>query len=132
MQRRFKMSIRPIHNEMDYDTALDRVDELMDLDLELGTPLSDELEVWVMLIEKYEEKAWAISEPDPIEAIKYRMKQMNLKQKDLVQYIGNKSKVSEVLNRKVGLSLSMIYNLAKGLHLPLEVLVQPSETMNLN
>ena len=124
------MSIRPIHNEMDYDTALDRVDELMDLDLELGTPLSDELEVWVMLIEKYEEKAWAI--PDPIEAIKYRMKQMNLKQKDLVQYIGNKSKVSEVLNRKVGLSLSMIYNLAKGLHLPLEVLVQPSETMNLN
>ncbi len=126
------MSIRPIHNEMDYDTALDRVDELMDLDLELGTPLSDELEVWVMLIEKYEEKAWAISEPDPIEAIKYRMKQMNLKQKDLVQYIGNKSKVSEVLNRKVGLSLSMIYNLAKGLHLPLEVLVQPSETMNLN
>ena len=72
---------------------------------------------------KYEEKAWAISEPDPIEAIKSRMEQMNLKQKDLVPYIGNKSKVSEVLNRKVGLSLSMIYNLAKGLHLPLEVLV---------
>jgi len=125
------MRIRPIHNEKDYDIALDRVDELMDLDLELETEQSDELEVLVLLIEKYEEKAWAISEPDPIEAIKSRMEQMNLKQKDLVPYIGNKSKVSEVLNRKVGLSLGMIYNLAKGLHLPLEVLVQPSEKTRL-
>jgi len=119
------MSIRPIHNENDYDKALDRVDTLMELDPAMGTIESDELEVLVLLIEKYEEKAWAISEPDPIEAIKLRMEQMHLKQQDLVPYIGNKSKVSEVLNRKVGLSLNMIYNLAKGLHLPLEVLVQP-------
>ena len=118
------MSIRPIHNEKDYDDALDRVDYLMDLDPEMGTKESDELEVLALLIEKYEEKAWAISEPDPIEAIKIRMEEMQLKQKDLVPFIGNKSKVSEVLNRKVGLSLSMIYNLAKGLHLPLEALVQ--------
>jgi len=120
------MSIRPIHNETDYNSTLDRVDELMELNLELGTNLSDELEVLVLLIEKYEEKAWAISEPDPIEAIKVRMEQMHLKQKDLIPYIGNKSKVSEVLNRKVGLSLAMITSLAKGLHLPLEILVQPS------
>jgi len=123
------MSIRPIHNEIDYDKALARVDTLMELDPEMGTIESDELEVLVLLIEKYEEKAWAISEPDPIEAIKLRMEQMHLKQQDLVPYIGNKSKVSEVLNRKVGLSLNMIYNLAKGLHLPLEVLVQPVEKM---
>ena len=121
------MSIRPIHNEKDYDEALDRVEVLMDLNPNLGTVKSDELEVLVLLIEKYEEKAWVISEPDPIEAIKFRMEQMQLKQQDLVPYIGNKSKVSEVLNRKVGLSLNMIYNLAKGLHLPLEVLVQPSD-----
>jgi len=121
------MSIRPIHNENDYDAALNRVDVLMDLDPEQGTELSDELEVLALLIEKYEEKAWAIEEPDAIEAIKLRMEQMHLKQKDLVPYIGNKSKVSEVLNRKVGLSLSMIYNLAKGLHLPLEVLVKPTK-----
>jgi len=121
------MSIRPIHNETDYDKALDRVDELMDLSPALGTTQSDELEVLALLIEKYEEKAWAISEPDPIEAIKVRMEQMHLKQKDLVPYIGNKSKVSEVLNRKVGLSLGMITSLAKGLHLPLEVLVQSNE-----
>jgi HTH-type transcriptional regulator/antitoxin HigA len=121
------MSIKPIHNEEDYDTALDRVDVLMEFNPALGTDESDELEVLALLIEKYEEKAWVIHEPDPIEAIKVRMEQMHLKQKDLVPYIGNKSKVSEVLNRKVGLSLSMITSLAKGLHLPLEVLVQPSD-----
>ena len=118
------MLLKPIKTEDDYDRALDRVDVLMELDPDIGTPQSDELEVLVMLIEKYEEKQWNISEPDPIEAIKVRMEQMHLKQKDLVPYIGNKSKVSEVLNRKVNLSLSMITNLATGLHLSLETLIQ--------
>ena len=118
------MLLRPIKNEKDYDKALLRVDELMELNPKLGTKKSDELEVLAMLIEKYEGQEWAISEPDPIEAIKIRMEQMHLKQKDLIPYIGNKSKVSEVLNRKIGLSLSMITNIAVGLHLPLESLVQ--------
>jgi len=119
------MDIKPIKTEKDYDNALDRVDLLMNLNPDIGTSQSDELEVLVMLIEKYEEKNWSISEPEPIEAIKVRMEEMGLKQKDLVPYIGNKSKVSEVLNKKVGLSLSMIFNLAKGLHLPLEALIKP-------
>ena len=127
MQRIFNMSLRAIHNELDYDITLDRVDVPMDLNPKMGTDQSDELEVLALLIEKYEEKAWSISEPDPIEAIKVRMQEMQLKQKDLIPYIGNKSKVSEVLNRKIGLSLNMIYNLAKGLHLPLEVLIQPTD-----
>ena len=118
------MLLKPIKTEDDYNRALARVDELMELDPDIGTSQSDELEVLVMLIEKYEEKEWNISEPDPIEAIKVRMEQMHLKQKDLVPYIGNKSKVSEVLNRKINLSLSMIINLASGLHLPLETLVR--------
>lgn len=118
------MQLKPIKNEQEYDLALNRVDELMDISPEMGTVLSDELEVLVMLIEKYEEKHWYIAEPDPIEAIKVRMEQMHLKQKDLVPYIGNKSKVSEVLNRKVSLSLSMISKLATGLQLPLEALIQ--------
>jgi len=124
MQRRYKMLLKPLKNEKDYNEALERVDALMELNPELGTNESDELEVLVMLIEKYEDKKWAISEPDPIEAIKVRMEQMNLKQKDLIPYIGNKSKVSEVLNRKIGLSLTMIRNIADGLHLPLESLIQ--------
>ncbi len=117
-----------IRNEQAYDEALDRVDSLMDLDPKMGSEQSDELEILVMLIEKYEEKFWKISEPDPIEAIKVRMEQMHLKQKDLVPYIGNKSKVSEVINGKIGLSLSMISKLSAGLHLPLEVLIKPFET----
>jgi len=119
------MLLKPINNEKEYDDALARVDELMELNPNLGTPQSDELEVLVLLIEKYEEKNWAISIPDPIEAIKYRMEEMNLKQKDLIPYVGNKSKVSEVLNRKIALSLAMIRNLSQGLHIPLEILVQP-------
>ncbi len=118
------MTIKPIKNENDYDVALERVDTLMEIDPELGTELSDELEILVMLIEKYEEKHWQIAEPEPVAAIKVRMEQMHLKQKDLIPYIGNKSKVSEVLNGKIGLSLSMISKLASGLHIPLEVLIQ--------
>ena len=117
------MTLKPIKNELEYDEALDRIDTLMELNPDINSELSNELEILVMLIEKYEEKHWAISEPDPVEAIKVRMQQMHLKQKDLVPYIGNASKVSEVLNKKIGLSLSMITNLASALHLPLEALI---------
>jgi len=117
------MILKPIKNETQYDNALDRVDELMDFNPKLGTDLSDELEILVLLIEKYEEQYWAISEPDPIEAIKVRMEQMHLKQKDLIPFIGNASKVSEVLNKRISLSLKMIVNLASNLNLPLDILV---------
>ena len=122
------MKLKPIKTEIEYDEALDRVDVLMELDPKMGSEQSDELEILVMLIEKYEEKQWYIAEPDPVEAIKIRMEQMHLKQKDLIPYIGNKSKVSEVINGKIGLSLSMISKLSRGLHLPLEVLM-PQEGM---
>ncbi|WP_333805614.1 helix-turn-helix domain-containing protein [Sulfurospirillum sp.] len=117
------MNIQPIKTEMDYEKALERVDVLMEQDPNMGTPQSDELEILALLIEKYEEKHWAIATPDPIEAIKYRMEELGLKQKDLVPMIGSKSKVSEVLNRKIGLSLSMIAQLSAKLHIPLDVLV---------
>ena len=123
------MNLKPIRTETEYDEALERVDELMELNPKLDTLLSDELEILVMLIEKYEEKNWAISEPDPIEAIKVRMEQMNLKQKDLVPYVGNASKVSELLNHKISLSLNMIVNLANGLHLPFEVLLPKQNSL---
>jgi HTH-type transcriptional regulator/antitoxin HigA len=117
------MTLKLLKNEEDYNQALAKVDSLMNINPQIGTQDSDTLEVLVMLIEKYEDKYWAISEPDPIEAIKIRMEQMHLKQKDLVPYIGNASKVSEVLNKKIGLSLSMITNLASALKLPLEMLI---------
>ncbi len=117
------MNIHPIRDDKDYEAALARIDTLMELDPSVGTVQSDELEILALLVEKYEEKHWHISEPDPIEAIKFRMEQMGLAQKDLTPYIGSKSKVSEVLNKKTGLSLTMIKKLYAGLHIPLEVLV---------
>ena len=117
------MQLKILKTEKDYDKALNRIDELMELNPKLGTIESDELEILALLVEKYEELNWNIETPDPIEAIKYRMEEMNLKQKDLIPYVGNKSKVSELLNRKISLSLSMITNLASGLHLPFEVLI---------
>lgn len=117
------MHLSPIRTEADYEKALERIDVLMELDPEIGSREGDELEILALLVEKYEEQHWQIATPDPIEAIKYRMEEMGLKQKDLVPIIGSKSKVSEVLNRKIGLSLSMISNLSSQLHIPLEVLV---------
>ena len=123
MQRKSKMQLKILKTEKDYDKALSRIDELMELNPKLGTPESDELEILALLVEKYEELNWNIETPDPIEAIKYRMEEMNLKQKDLVPYIGNKSKVSELLNRKISLSLTMVRNLSKALHIPAEILL---------
>jgi HTH-type transcriptional regulator/antitoxin HigA len=115
-------NIKVIKTGKEYDAALQRVDELIEIDPQIGTALSDELEVLSILIEHYEEKYWAIDEPDPIEAIKYIMAEKNLKQKDLIPIIGSKSKVSELLNRKIGLSTTMISNLHDKLKIPLEVL----------
>ena len=98
--------------------------DLLELNPALETKESDELEILVLLVEKYEEINWNIATPDPIEAIKYRMEEMNLKQKDLIPYIGNKSKVSELLNRKISLSLTMVRNLSQALHIPVETLVK--------
>ena len=124
MQRKSKMQLKILKTEKDYDKALNRIDELMELNPKLGTKESDELEILALLVEKYEELNWNIETPDPIEAIKYRMEEMNLKQKDLIPYVGNKSKVSELLNRKISLSLSMVRNLSNALHIPVETLVK--------
>ena len=124
MQRKSKMQLKILKTEKDYDKALNRIDELMELNPKLGTKESDELEILALLVEKYEELNWNIETPDPIEAIKYRMEEMNLKQKDLIPYIGNKSKVSELLNRKISLSLTMVRNLSQALHIPVETLVK--------
>lgn len=121
MQRRFKMNIFPIRTEDDYDAVLKRIDQLMNA--ELGTPEGDELDILVTLVEAYEAKHYPIPACDPIEAIKFRMEQMGLEAKDLTSIIGSRSKVSEVLNRKRQLSISMIRNLHAQLHLPFESLI---------
>lgn len=116
------MNIKPIKTEEDYDLALNRLDELFDS--EPDTPAGDELEIWALIIEDYEEQHYPIGPPDPIEAIKFRMDQMGLVQNDLVKILGHKSRVSEILSRKRKLNLDMIRKLHKNLGISTEVLVQ--------
>ncbi len=115
-------NVRLIKTEEDYEAALARVGHLMDA--EAGTPSGDELEHLAILIEAYEEQHHPIELPDPISAIQFRMEQEGLTNKDLVPYIGNSAKVSEVLSRKRDLTLSMIRALNKHFGIPAEVLIQ--------
>lgn len=113
-----------IKTETDYDIALARIDMLMDADP--GTPDGDELELLVTLVELYEKKVHPVGLPDPIEAIRFRVEQMGLKQKDLIPFLGSRSKVSEVLSRQRPLSVTMMRKLHEGLGIPAEVLLQES------
>ena len=116
------MEIKPIKTEQDYNQALERLDKIFDA--KLGTKEGDELEVLTILIERYEEQYFPIDLPDPIEAIKFRMEQLDYSQNDLAKIIGLKSRASEILNKKRKLSLEMIRNLNLKLNIPTEVLIQ--------
>jgi HTH-type transcriptional regulator/antitoxin HigA len=110
-----------IKNEKDYNAALTQINTLMDS--VPGTPEGDELELLVTLVELYEKEAHPIGLPDPIEAIRFRMEQAGLKQKDLIPFVGSRSKVSEILSRRRPLSIAMIRKLHKGLGISTEVLL---------
>ena len=115
------MDIQPIRTNADYEAALRRIEELMSA--AFGTLEGDELDVLATLVEAYEQKWFPFDAADPIEAINFRVEQLGLTRKDLEPYIGSRHRVSEVLNRRRGLSLDMIRRLHAGLQIPLEVLV---------
>ena len=117
------MKPKVIKTDRDYKSALAHVESLMDK----SSPDEAELELWALLVEKYEEAHFPIATPDPIEAIRFRMEQAGLAPVDLEPYLQSKSKVSEVMNRKRPLSISMIRALHRGLQIPAEVLVQETQ-----
>ncbi len=116
------MNIRPLKTELDYENALKRLEEIFDAPLDSSE--GDEAEILSMLIDNYENIHHPIEAPDPIEAIKIRMEEMDIKQKDLVGIIGGKSQVSEVLNRKKRLTIEMIRVLTEKLDLSASILVK--------
>lgn len=116
------MNIKPLKTELDYEKALKRLEVIFDATPD--TKEGDEAEILSMMIEQYENLHYPIEAPDPIEAIKIRMEEMDLKQKDLVGIIGGKSRVSEILNKKKRLTVEMIRKLNKTLNIPTNVLVQ--------
>jgi HTH-type transcriptional regulator/antitoxin HigA len=115
------MKINPIKTEADYQLALKRLEVIFDA--AIGTPESDEADILGLMIDEYEKKHYPIEAPDPIEAIKIRMEEMQLKQIDLIDAIGGKSRVSEVLNRKRKLTVEMIRKLTIRLNLSAGLLI---------
>jgi len=115
------MKLKPIKNDRELTRALKRIDDLWGA--KPGTPKGDELDVLMLLVEKYEDENYAIPASDPIEAIKFLMEQNSLSRKDLEPYIGASGRVSEVLSRKRNLTLVMIKKLHKGLNIPYDCLI---------
>ena len=109
------MNIKLIKTDSDYQKALKRLEAIFDA--VIGTSESDEADVLGLMIDDYEKKHFPIEAPDPIEAIKIRMEEMQLKQIDLINEIGGKSRVSEILNRKRKLTVDMIRKLTARLNL---------------
>jgi len=115
------MKLKPIKNDRELNRVLKRIDELWGA--KPNTPRGDELDILMLIVEKYEEEHYAIPASDPIDAIKFLMEQNSLSRKDLEPYIGASGRVSEVLSKKRSLTLTMIRKLHEGLKIPYECLI---------
>ncbi|MEI6696760.1 MAG: transcriptional regulator [Bacteroidota bacterium] len=116
------MRHKVIKTEAEYQEALNRLEVIFEA--KLGTKDGDELELLSLLIDNYEKINDPIGLPDPVEAIKFRMEQMNYKPSDLAIVLGFRSRVTEILNKKRKLSLDMIRKINKKMHIPTDVLIQ--------
>lgn len=116
--------VRPIRSEDDYQAAMAEIERLWGA--KAGTPEGDRLDVLATLIDAYEAEHDPMDPPDPIEAIRFRMEQQGLTRKDLERILGTRTRVSEVLSRKRGLSIAMIRRLHAELGIPAEVLIRPT------
>jgi HTH-type transcriptional regulator/antitoxin HigA len=115
--------LKPIRSEREYDRALGRAYRLMQMDLKPGKKEADELEVLSMLIERYEAEHYPIAPPHPIEAIEFRMDQLQMKRSELGRLLGYPSRASEIMRGKRKLTLEMVRTLHEQLNIPLESLV---------
>lgn len=117
------MEITPIKTEADYSVALREIEELMNA--QPDTPEGDRLDVLTTLVEAFEAKHYPIEEPDPIEAILHRMEALGIDRKDLEKIIGTRARISEILNRKRPLTISMIRRISEKLKISANVLIRP-------
>jgi HTH-type transcriptional regulator/antitoxin HigA len=116
--------VRPIRSQRDHEAALGEVERLWGA--KTGTREGDRLDVLATLIDAYEAEHHPMDPPDPIEAIKFRMEQQGLTRRDLEALIGTRTRIAEILNRKRGLSISMVRRLHERLGISAEVLIRPS------
>ena len=116
------MEIKPIKTAADHRAVLREIDQLWNA--QPDTPEGDRLDMLITLVDAWEDKHEPIGPPDPIEAIKLRMEEQDLTRKDMETYLGSRQRVSDILNRKRPLSLTIIRKLNRGLGIPAEVLIQ--------
>ncbi|MBN8860425.1 MAG: transcriptional regulator [Sphingobacteriales bacterium] len=116
--------LKPIKNNQQYEDALARTYKLMQKNIKPNSKESDELEILAILIKEYENEHYPIPKPNPIEAIKFRLEQMNMSEVELSEILGYRSRKSEILSGKRKLSLAMIRKLTENLHIPADVLIQ--------
>ena len=116
--------LRPIKNNAQYENALERVYALMQKKIKSNSNESDELEILSILVKEYENERYPVPTPNPLEAIRFRLEQMNMSESELAAILGYRSRKSEILSGKRKLSLSMIRKLHETLHIPAEVLIQ--------
>jgi HTH-type transcriptional regulator/antitoxin HigA len=114
------MKIKVLKNREEYREALERLDEVFDAPV--GSAEGDEAELISLLIADYEKRNYKIDPPDPVEAIRIRMEELDLKQSDLAELFGGRNRASEVLSKKRRLTLAMIRNLSQRLNLTVEQL----------
>ncbi|WEK35158.1 MAG: transcriptional regulator [Candidatus Pseudobacter hemicellulosilyticus] len=116
--------LRPIKNNTQYEDALARVYQLMQKDIKPNTKASDELEILSILVKEYENVHFPVPKPNPLEAIRFRIEQMNMSEAELATILGYRSRKSEILSGKRKLNLAMIRKLHETLNIPAEVLIQ--------
>ncbi|GAA0535554.1 helix-turn-helix domain-containing protein [Chitinophaga japonensis] len=116
--------LKPIKNNQQYEDALARTYALMQKDIIPDSKESDELEILSILIKEYENEHYPVPKPNPIEAIKFRLEQMNMSEAELSEVLGYRSRKSEILSGKRKLNLAMIRKLTEKLHIPADVLIQ--------
>jgi len=117
------MELKTIKNNKQYETYLNWVDKMFDKKIKANTPEGEALQIVLLLIKDYEDKHYQIPSPDPISAIRLKMEEKGLKNKDLVPFIGSKSYVSQILSGTKPLTLDVVKNLHKLLGIPAEVLL---------
>lgn len=115
------IQINPIKCDVDYEKALDRINEIFDA--KEGTKEADELDILFILVENYEKEHYPIEAPTAIQAIEFRMDQENLTRNDLTKVLGDKSTVSRILNGKRELTLDMVRKLYNEFKIPLKSLI---------
>lgn len=116
--------LKPIKTEVQYQDSLARIYELMQAELNENSSEADELEVLSILVKEFELIHYPVPSPNPLEAIKFRLDQLGLPEKELGEILGYRSRKSEILSGKRKLSLTMIRKLNEVLNIPAEVLIK--------